>query len=122
MERFVTILLGSAMGGRLYIYLVYNEANIAPDDRFFSYSDTQGMFFAVAIVTSFIFLGFFYFFRVKNESYLQLTLAAFMTQLIVLTTIQYSQVDLGVLGLGIAIFVFSALANFILDKIAKPKD
>ena len=114
MKSFLAILIGCVLGGIVYVSATYN---LYPIDTggYISYSGTTLISAVISAVVALIFFGFFHFFKVKSESLVVLATTAFLTQLAVYLTPLLFSANVNGLVFIIAVPLFPALANFLLD-------
>lgn len=115
MKYFLAILIGSALGQVTYISATYN---LYPPDpgSYLSFSDNILVALAISLITAAVFFGFFKSFKVKSENVVLIGVAALLTQLVSWgVTLLLS--DWGGIVLIVDVLVFSAIANFLLDRL-----
>jgi hypothetical protein len=117
MKSFLSIFLGSIVGGIIYVCATFN---FFPQDsgEYFSFGNTIliiGLFSSVAAIVFYV-MGRVL--KIKADNPLHLGTAALVTQLAIWGIVHMPPVDGGTLGLAFATLVFSFVANVFLDRLS----
>src|SRR6266404_8786474 len=115
MKSFIAILVGAVLGQVAYVAATYDlyPQELSPD---LSYGDNILVALGIGVITAFVFFGFFKLFKVRTQNPIVIGVTALITQ-ITIWVIVAAIGNWGSLGLVIGVLVFSAIANFLVDKL-----
>lgn len=116
MKNFAIILAGFFAGNVLCLNLS-RDVNPQEAGIYLSFLDNLVLSAVVSFFCALVFWGFMKLFNVQAKNYITLFLVCFAVQIITWAVLHVSPFDFGMLGFLVAILVFSALANYSLDKI-----
>jgi hypothetical protein len=106
------------IGGILAVAATYDTLPRGPA-FYLSLSDYLLISAVFSLIASVVFYFFFRFFRVTNKNLFVIGMVASVPQAATYLALPILPIDLGMIGFGTALLSFSAIANYVLEKLGK---
>jgi hypothetical protein len=118
LKIFGSTIVGSLIGGILAVAATYGTE---PRDPAFylSLSDYFLISAVISLIASLVFYFFYKVFRVTNKNLFVIGVVAAVPQAATYLALPILPIDLGIIGAGAALLTFSAVANYVLERLGK---
>jgi hypothetical protein len=115
MKAFLAVLGGAVAGQIGYVVATYRLYPQYPGSVV-SLADSVWIALVIGLISGAVFFGFYKLFNARTQNVIALSAAAFLAQIAASATVLILP-DFGMLSLLITVLVFSAVANYILDRV-----